>query len=88
MELTIALALSILGSVISVLSFAFARKDKSSKDTENSSYKQGQLDMQLKNIFEKLDKIERRLDTYDAEIKRLVQEEVDKHLLQYHTKEK
>ena len=32
MELTIALALSILGSVISVFSFVLNRKDKSNKD--------------------------------------------------------
>ena len=32
MELTIALALSILGSVISVCSFVLNRKDKSNKD--------------------------------------------------------
>lgn len=34
MGLTIALALSILGSVISVCSFALNRKDKSNKDTQ------------------------------------------------------
>ena len=58
MELTIALALSILGSVISVCSFALNRKDKSNKDTQNDSYKWGMIDTQIKQILDKLDKID------------------------------
>ena len=68
MELTIALALSILGSVISVCSFALNRKDKSNKDTQNDSYKWGMIDTQIKQILNKLDKIDSKLDNYDKEI--------------------
>ena len=86
MELTIALALSILGSVISVCSFVLNRKDKSTKDSGDTSYRQGQIDMQLKNILGKLEKIENKLDGYDNEIESKINIALEHHIKEYHHK--
>lgn len=86
MQLTIALSLSILGTVISVLSLIFNRKDKSNKDTEETSYRQGQLDMQIKQILAKLEKIDKKLDTYDREIEERIKVALEHHIKEYHQK--
>ena len=84
MQLTIALSLSILGTVISVLSLIFNRKDKSNKDTEETSYRQGQLDMQIKQILSKLEKIDKKLDTYDKKIEEKIYIALKNHIAIYH----
>ena len=84
MQLTVALSLSILGTVISVLSLIFNRKDKSNKDTEETSYRQGQLDMQIKQILAKLEKIDKKLDTYDREIEERIKVAMENHIAIYH----
>lgn len=84
MQLTLALSLSILGTVISVLSLIFNRKDKSNKDTEETSYRQGQLDMQIKQILSKLEKIDKKLDTYDREIEERIDVALKNHIAIYH----
>lgn len=76
--LTIALA------VLTILNFAFGRGDKSNKDTAEKNYKQGMLDQQLKDIFTKLEKIERKLDSYDTEIETKVEKAIKLHIEQYH----
>ena len=86
MQLTVALSLSILGTVISVLSLIFNRKDKSNKDTEETSYRQGQLDMQIKQILAKLEKIDKKLDTYDREIEERIKVALEHHIKEYHQK--
>lgn len=86
MELTIALALSILGSVISVASFVLNRKDKSNKDTQNDSYKWGMIDTQIKQILNKLDKIDSKLDNYDKEIDEKIEVALKHHIREYHQK--
>ena len=84
MELTIALVLSILGSVISVCNFALNRKDKSNKDTQNDSYKWGMIDTQIKQILNKLDKIDSKLDNYDKEIDERINIALEHHIKEYH----
>ena len=86
MELTVALALSILGSVISVASFVLNRKDKSTKDSGDTSYRQGQIDMQLKNILGKLEKIEDKFNVYDEEIDKKIDVALEHHIKEYHRK--
>lgn len=76
--LTIALA------VLTILNFAFGRKDKSDKDVGDNSYKQGMLDQQLKNIMEKLDKIEKKLEFYDNEIDARIEKALEIHEKEYH----
>lgn len=84
MELTIATGISILSITFAIITFALNRKDKSNKDVEDESYKRGQLDQQLKDIFAKLEKIERKLDTYDTEIDTKVEKAIKLHIEQYH----
>ena len=84
MELTIALALSILGSVISVCNFALNRKDKPKHDTQNDSYKWGMIDTQIKQILNKLDKIDSKLDNYDKEIDERINIALEHHIKEYH----
>ena len=86
MELTIALALSILGSVISVSSFVLNRKDKSNKDSGDTSYRKGQINTQLKNILNKLEKIEDKLNVYDEEIDKKIDIALEHHIREYHRK--
>lgn len=71
-------------AVITILSFVFGRGDKSRQDTADRNYRQGQLDQQLKTIYEKLDKIEKKLDTYDSEIDNKIEKALNSHIKQYH----
>lgn len=91
MELTIALALSILGSVIAVSSFVLTRKDKAidkvEKDgTEKVSSKAEQvlIEYRLEQVEKKLDKIIDILDSYDKEIDERVNKAIDEHIKLYH----
>ena len=84
MEVTLAIA--IIGCVISVSSFALNRKDKSSKESGDSNYRQGQLDMQIKQILAKLEKIDKKLDTYDREIEERIKVALEHHIREYHQK--
>lgn len=82
MEITLAIA--IIGCIISVSSFALNRKDKSSKESGDSNYRQGQLDMQIKQILAKLEKIDKKLDTYDREIEERIKIAIENHIAIYH----
>ena len=82
MEVTLAIA--IIGCVISVSSFALNRKDKSNKDTQNDSYKWGMIDTQIKQILNKLDKIDSKLDNYDKEIDERINIALEHHIKEYH----
>lgn len=84
MELTIALAISIIGVVISVSSFVLSRKDKSNNDVKDESYHLGQIDTKLKNIETMLNKIENKLDTYDSEIDDRIEKAINNHIKEYH----
>ena len=87
MELTVALALSILSSVIAVASFVLSRKDKAVKDKEDldkESSNQKLLDYRLTQVEKKLDKIIDLLDSYDKEIDERVNKALDEHIKIYH----
>ena len=82
MEITIALALSILGSVISVSSFVLTRRDKavqSAKETnmELINYRLNELDKNVQKILDKL-------DNYDNEIDNRVEKAIQRHISVYH----
>jgi len=84
MEITLAILISIISTVISITNFTLGRKDKSNKDTEETSYRQGQLDMQIKQILAKLEKIDKKLDTYDREIEERIKIAIENHIAIYH----
>lgn len=91
MELTIALALSILSSVISVASFVLNRKDKAvdkaekdgSEKTSNKS-EQVLIEYRLEQVEKKIDKILDILDSYDKEIDNRVGKAMEEHIKIYH----
>lgn len=91
MELTIALALSILSSVISVSSFVLSRKDKAVKDTKEEGKEKvvdiadkKLIEYRLEQVEKKLDKILDLLDTYDKEIDERVEKALNEHIKIYH----
>lgn len=91
MELTIALALSIIGTIISVSNFVLTRKDKAVKDKseqdgEKTEQKTEQvlIDYRLKKVEEKLDKVLDKLDGYDKEISEQIDKALENHIKLYH----
>ena len=87
MELTIALAISILSAVMTVANFVVNRKDKAVKDTkeiDEESSNQKLIDYRLTQVEKKLDKIIDILDSYEVEIDKRIEKAMDQHLLIYH----
>ena len=83
----LAVALSILASVISVASFVLNRKDKALKDKgelDEESSNQKLLDYRLTQVEKKLDKILDLLDSYDKEIDERVDKALEQHIKLYH----
>lgn len=85
--LTIALALSILSTVITVSNFVLSRKDKAVKDTKETAEEtsdQKLIDYRLTQVEKKLDKILDILDNYDKEIDERVNNALEQHIKLYH----
>ena len=83
----IALALSILASVISVSNFVLSRKDKAVKDTKEENEQTSNqilIDYKLGELSKKVDQVITKLDSYERETKNIVKEEIEKHILEYH----
>lgn len=86
MELTIALALSILGSVLSVSTFVLNRKDKAIQDTKENH--QELIEYQLKELKEDVKTILNKLEKYERDIDDKVDKAIELHVQLYHSKEK
>ena len=89
MELTIALALSILSGIIGVSNFVLARRDKAVKDTKENhqeliEYQLRELKEDYKDIANDIKEIKRMLDTYRDTLKKMVKEEMEEHVKIYH----
>ena len=82
MELTIALALSILGSVISVSTFVLNRKDKAIQNTKENH--QELIEYQLKELKDDVKQILNKLDKYDKDIDDRIDKAMDLHIQMYH----
>jgi tRNA splicing ligase len=82
MEIT--LAISIIGCVIAISSFVLGRKDKAVKETKEEASEQRLIEYRLDQLSNKVDKILEKLENQETEIKRIVDEEIEKHVLQYH----
>ena len=90
MELTVTLAISILGVVISVSSFVLSRKDKSNKvikEEQKQFDKHHLIEYRLEKIEQNIEKILNKLDFYDKEIDERVEKALKNHILQYHNKD-
>jgi chaperonin cofactor prefoldin len=82
MKLTLALALSILGTGISVSSFVLSRKDKAVQNAKETNmelinYRLNELDKNVQKILEKL-------DNYDSEIDIRIEKAMKHHINEYH----
>lgn len=84
MEFNLATILSILSIIFVILNFSFGRKDKTSKEVAELSYKQGKTDQLFNTIMEKLEKIEKKLDFYDKEIDERIQIALEHHCKEMH----
>lgn len=89
MQLTAALSLSILGTVISVLSLIFNRKDKNNKDIKEEQKqfdKNNLIEYRLTKIEQNIEKILNKLDVYEKEIDDRIKIAIDNHIAIYHNK--
>lgn len=80
----ISLVIAIIGCVIGLLSFFFGRKDKGEKDAENSSYKMGQIETQLKYISQQIQDLSDKFDKYDYEVDEKIRKAIETHEKEYH----
>lgn len=93
MELTIALAISILSSVLSVSNFVLARKDKAVKDTKENhqeliEYQLKELKDDYKDIANDIKEIKKMLSNYKETFRDMIRNEMEEHIKTYHSKEK
>ena len=89
MELTIALALSILGTVISICSFVLNRKDKSNNDIKEEQKqfdKNNLIEYRLTKIEQNIEKILNKLDVYEKEIDEKIEVALEHHIKEYNKK--
>lgn len=84
MELTIALFLSILGSVISVTTFVLNRRDKAVKDAKEMNI--GLIEYRLDKLDENVQKILEKLENYESEIDSRIEKAINQHIHIYHQK--
>jgi len=82
MEITIALALSILGSVISVSSFVLTRRDKAVKDAKETNMEL--INYRLNELDKNVQKILNKLDNYENEIDSRIDKAIKNHIEIYH----
>ena len=86
MELTIALAISILSAVMTVANFVSNRKDKAIKDTKENH--QELIEYQLKELKDDVKAILTKLDKFDKDIDDRISNAIDMHVKLYHGGEK
>lgn len=89
MEITVALAISILSVVITVVNFALGRKDKAVKDAKETNmelvqYQLSELKEDYKNIASDIKEIKKMLDTYKESLMAIVKQQIDEHVKLYH----
>lgn len=82
MELTIAMALSILSGVLGVANFVIGRKDKAVKDTKENH--QELIEYQLKELKEDVKEILSKLEKYETDIDEKIEKAIDLHIKLYH----
>lgn len=82
MELSMTIA--IIGCVIGILSFFYNRKDKDEKSTEESSYKMGQIETQLKYISQQITDLSNKFDKYDYEVDEKIKKAIETHEKEFH----
>lgn len=84
MELTIALAISIISVVITVINFSLNRKDKAVKDAKDLNI--GLIEYRLNELDKNVQKILDKLDNYESEIDVRIEKALEVHVKEYHKK--
>ena len=84
MELTIALAISILSVVVSVSNFVLNRKDKAVKDSKENNY--DLIKYQVEEIKDDVKAILSKLDRYDRDTEEKIDKAIETHVKMYHSK--
>lgn len=88
MEISVSLLIAIIGCVIGVASFFFNRKDKSESETKEEASKQSIISYRLDELSKKVDKILNKLDNQESFVRDICKEEIEKHVLKFHDKDK
>lgn len=88
----LAVALSILASVISVSNFVLSRRDKAVKDSKENhqeliEYQLKELKEDYKDIASDIKDIKKMLDTYKETFMTIVKDQMEEHIKLYHNKE-
>ena len=89
MEITLAIIISIISTVISITNFTLGRKDKSNKDIKEEQKqfdKNNLIEYRLTKIEQNVDKILDKLDVYEKEIDDRIKIAIDNHVAIYHNK--
>ena len=76
---------SLIAVIISILSFFFNRKDKSNDEVKEEAGEQSLIKFRLDLLDKKVDKILDKLEQQENETKAIIQEEMNKHILKYHS---
>ena len=89
MEITLAIIISIISTVISITNFALGRKDKSNKDIKEEQKqfdKNNLIEYRLTKIEQNIEKILNKLDVYEKEVDDRIKVAIDNHIAIYHNK--
>ena len=89
MEITLAIIISIVSTVISITNFALGRKDKSNKDIKEEQKqfdKNNLIEYRLTKIEQNIEKILNKLDVYEKEVDDRIKVAIDNHIAIYHNK--
>lgn len=84
MSIEVGLLIAVAGFVLSFVVALTTSKRNTREDSEKEGYQLGILTQKLNDIDKKLEKIERKLDDYDKDMRKIAQEEIEKHVLEYH----
>lgn len=86
MELTIALSISILSIVFTIINFANGRKDKATKEAKEDASKQSVIEYRLNELEKKIDQVLGLLDKQESEFEGKIEKALENHIKQYHEK--
>ena len=89
MEITLAIIISIISTVISITNFTLGRKDKSNKDNKEEQKqfdKNNLIEYRLTKIEQNIEKILNKLDVYEKEVDDRIKIAIDNHIAIYHNK--
>ena len=89
MEITLAIIISIISTVISITNFVLGRKDKSNKDIKEEQKqfdKNNLIEYRLTKIEQNIEKILNKLDVYEKEVDDRIKVAIDNHIAIYHNK--